>query len=200
MNLKGKIVIITLVAIVALVGVGFATFTFTNSVNDSAAISGNVAAAIEAQSVQVKNADGTEDVTNLYIICASQAEDGIYWSTTNDSTAAAHKITQLRLVGSVNEDDNDIVDFTKYTGTFTSSITGVPDSTTWINIASFTTLNVDVESTSKNADVVYNYTLPALSYKAVPGNVTQVNALETEVNAISITIQFTFTVKSVTAA
>ena len=197
MNLKGKIVIITLVAIVALVGVGFATFTFTNSVDDSAAISGNVAAAIEAQSVTVKNAAGTADVTNLYIICASQAEDGIYWSTTADGS---DPITQLKLIGSVNEDDNDIVDFTKYTGTFISSIEGVPDSTTWINIASFTVLNTDVESTSKNANVEYNYTLPALSYKQVPNSVAQVNSLETEVNAISITITFSFSVKSVTAA
>lgn len=197
MNLKGKIVIITLVAIVALVGVGFATFTFTNSVNDSAAISGNVAAAIEAQSVTVKNADGTADVTNLYIICASQAEDGIYWST---NANGSNKITQLKLIGSVNEDDNDFVDFTKYTGTFTSLVTGLPESTEWINIASFTSLNEDVESTSKNADVTYNYTLPALSYKDVPENVSEVNALETEVNAINITITFSFKVKSVTAA
>ena len=197
MNLKGKIVIITLVAIVALVGVGFATFTFTNSVNDSAAISGNVAAAIEAQSVEVKNAEGTADVTNLYIICASQAENGIYWSTTADGS---NQITQVKLIGSVNEDDNDFVDFTKYTGTFTSSVTGAPESTTWINIASFTTLNEDVASTSKNAPVEYYYTLPALTYKDVPENVTEVNALETEVNAISITITFTFSVKSVTTA
>ena len=197
MNLKGKIVIITLVAIVALVGVGFATFTFTNSVDDSAAISGNVAAAIEAQNVEVKNAAGTADVTNLYIICASQAEDGIYWST---QANGSDKITQVKLVGSVNEDDNDFVDFTKYTGTFTSSITGMPASTTWINIASFATINEDVESTSKNAPVEYNYTLPALSYKDVPENVAEVDELETEVNAISITITFSFKVKSVTAA
>ena len=197
MNLKGKIVIITLVAIVALVGVGFATFTFTNSVNDSAAISGNVAAAIEAQSVEVKNAEGNANVTNLYIICSSQAANGIYWSTTADGS---NQITQVKLIGSVNEDDNDFVDFTEYTGTFTSSVTGAPESTTWINIASFTTLNEDVASTSKNAPVEYYYTLPALTYKDVPENVTEVNALETEVNAISITITFTFSVKSVTAA
>ena len=101
---------------------------------------------------------------------------------------------------SVNEDDNDFVDFTKYTGTFTSSITGMPASTTWINIASFATINEDVESTSKNAPVEYNYTLPALSYKDVPENVAEVDELETEVNAISITITFSFKVKSVTAA
>ena len=195
MNLKGKIVIITLVAIVALVGVGFATFTFTNTVNDSAAISGNVAAAIEAQSVEVKN--GNADVTNLYIICSSQAANGIYWSTTADGSV---QITQLKLVGSVNEDDNDFVDFTKYTGTFTSSVTGAPESTTWINIASFAALNEDVESTSKNANVECIYQLPALSYKQVPNTVAQVNSLETEVEAISITITFTFSVKSVTAA
>ncbi len=197
MNLKGKIVIITLVAIVALVGVGFATFTFTNSVNDSAAISGNVAAAIEAQSVEVKNAEGTADVTNLYIICSSQAANGIYWSTTADGS---NQITQVKLIGSVNEDDNDFVDFTKYTGTFTSSVTGAPESTTWINIASFTTLNKDAESTSKNAPVECYYTLPALSYKQVPNSVAQVNLLETEVEAINITITFNFSVKSVTAA
>jgi len=39
--------------------------------------------------------------------------------------------------------------------------------------------------------------LPALNYIVVPTNVSEVNALEAEVNALNLTITFGFAVKSV---
>ena len=194
MKLRNKIAIISLIAVIAIIGVGFATWTFTTSADSSiSGISGSATAAIEASNVQVKTADGSAAVTTLYIICDSPNGDGIYWSTAADGSAP---ITQVKLIGSVNEDDNDILDFSTYVGTFTASMTGAPNSTTWINLPTVT-LNQDVTSTSKNANVECLYTLPTLSYKAVPTNVSEVNALETEVNALSLTITFNFNVKSV---
>lgn len=198
MNLKGKIVLITIITIIALVGVGFASWTITTSADSNiGGVSGVVTAAIEAEGVQVKTADGSATVSALYIICDSPSGHGIYWSTTNDATAYDNKITQIKLVGSVNEDDNDIADIAKYTGTFSCSFAGV-STATWINVPAIA-INEDVVSLSKNADVEYTYTLPTLTYKTVPNTVAKVNALETEVNALNLTITFSFSVKSVSA-
>ena len=200
MNLKGTIVIITVITIIAIVGVGFATWTITTSADSSiGGVSGVATAAIEAYGVEVKTADGSETVSSLYIICDSPTSGhGIYWSTSNGATAYEDRITQIKLVGSVNEDDNDIADFATYTGTFTCSFAGVSTGT-WINVPAIA-INEDVVSESKNANVEYLYTLPTLSYKAIPNSVAEVNALETEANALNLTITFSFAVKSVTAA
>lgn len=196
MKLKNKIVIITLIAIFAIVGIGFATWTFTNSVSaDVSGVTGDVTAAIEANNVQVKTADGTAAVSTLYIICDSPTTgNGIYWSTTNDSTAYAHRITQVKLIGSVTEDDNDILDFTTYIGIFSCSFTAVTG--TWVGISAVA-LEHDETSLDKNTNVEYVMNLPALNYIVVPTNVSEVNALEAEVNALNLTITFGFAVKSV---
>ena len=196
MRLSNKIAIISIIAIIALIGAGFATWTFATSVDSSIDdISGGAHAAIEADNVVIKNATGTATVSTLYIICDSPSDEGIYWSTTNDSTAAANKITQIKLIGSVNEDDNDVLDFSTYTGTFSCSFAGVSTGT-WVNVPSIS-LSQNVTSTTKNADVEYLYTLPTLTYKAVPTDVSEVNALQAEVNALDLTITFSFSVSSV---
>ena len=195
MKLKSTIVIITLMAVVALVGVGYATWTFNTVATDTVNTTGAATAAIDANGLLVKNAEGTADVTTLYIICDAPSSHGIYWSTTNDSTAWDHHITQLKLVGSVAEDDNDILDFSTYTGTFTCTYAG-DDTLDWIIIPAIS-LNQDVVSASANADVTYNFTLPTLTYRDVPESIAEVNLLETEVSTISFTLTFNFTVKSV---
>lgn len=55
----------------------------------------------------------------------------------------------------------------------------------------------DETSLSKDADVEYVINLPVLTYTAVPANVSEVNALEAEVNALDLTLTFNFEVKSV---
>lgn len=196
MNLRNKIILITIVTIIALVGVGFATWTFTNSVTESvSAISGAATAAIEANNVQVKTADGSATVSALYIICDSPTTGhGIYWSTTNDTTAFANKIEQVKLIGSVNEDDNDILDFATYVGNFSCTFAAV--SGTYVSVAALA-IDHNETSESKNADVEYVINLPALSYATTPTDVAGVNALETEVNALNLTLTFNFEVKSV---
>ena len=192
MKLRSKILIITVMAVVALMGVGYATWTFTTAKTENVNVAGTAFAAIEAQNVQIKNADGSADVTNLYIICAKPEEDGIYWSTKADGS---NQITQIKLIGSVNEDDLGNLDFDTYTGTFSCAYAG-NSTLTYVNIPAIN-LNADVESTGKNTDVEYLYTLPALSYNKTPENVAEVQAMYAEVSALSIEIQFSFNVKAV---
>ena len=193
MNLRSKIVIITVMAVVALIGVGYATWTFNTEQTANVTTTGLATAAIEANGLQVKS--GSNVITQLYIICDQPSGHGIFWSTTNDSTAYDNMITQVKLIGVVNEDDNDYLDFTTYTGNFSCSYAGV-STLTYVDVPAFA-LNEDVESESADANVSYIYTLPALSYKTTPANVAQVNAMLDEVNALSIQITFSFSVKSV---
>ena len=192
MKLRSKILIITVMAVVALMGVGYATWTFTTAKTENVNVAGTAFAAIEAQNVQIKNADGSADVTNLYIICAKPEEDGIYWSTKADGS---NQITQIKLIGSVNEDDLGNLDFDTYTVTFSCAYAG-NSTLKYVNIPAFA-LAEDVESEGKDTDVEYLYTLPALSYNKTPENVAEVQAMYAEVSALSIEIQFSFNVKAV---
>jgi len=204
MKLRNKLAAITAAAMLAFTGVGFATWAFTKTVDAEVEnISGQVTAAIEASNLSIEDGAGNA-VSGLYIICDAPsgqtgllAGEGIYWSTTNDATAKNHKVTSLTLIGSVTEDDNDILDFTTYDGNFKmTSVSAI--SGTWVNVAA-ASLDEIVTSGSKNADVQYVWTLPALSYARIPTSVTEVNALETEVNAIDLTYSFTFNVDAVNA-
>lgn len=201
MKLRNKLAIITATAMLAFTGVGFAAWAFTKTVNDEAAIIGKTTAAIEASGLRVTDGNGN-DVSNLYIICDAPsgetglvAGNGIYWSTEN-SNDSSKAITTLTLIGSVDEDDNDIADITKYDGHFASTATNAV-SGTWVNVAATTALDKTVTSTSKDADVEYVWTLPELSYVTVPTSVAEVNSLQAEVAAISLTFAFTFNVSAV---
>ena len=205
MKLRNKIAAIMAAAMLAFTGVGFAAWTFTNSVNDSAIVETKVTAAIEAHELHVQDGAGNE-VSSLYLICdapAGQANllagNGIYWSTEadgKDDLGAKSEITTLTLIGSVTEDDNDIADISTYDGHFASTATGAINGT-WVNIAATSALDTTVTSASKNANVQTTFTLPAVSYASVPTSVAEVNALQTEVAAISLTFAFTFNVADI---
>ena len=199
MKLRNKIAAITAASMLAFAGVGFAAWTFTKSVNDSASIQGKVTAAIEASGLAVQDGAGN-DVSGLYIICDAPAGQtglvagqGIYWSTQADGSDT---ITSLTLVGSVTEDDNDIADINTYTGHFASTAFSAVNGA-YVGIAAAAALDTTVVSASASADVQYVWTLPALSYNTIPSSVAQVNLLQAEVAALSLTFSFTFNVQSI---
>lgn len=199
MKLKNKLAAITAAAMVAFVGVGFAAWAFTNEVNDSATISGKVTAAIEAQGLSVQDGSGNE-LAGIYLICdAPEGEeglldgDGIYWST---QANGSDTITALTLVGSVNYDANDIADCSTYVGQFTAPAFEAVDGT-YVDIAAVAAFSAEVTSEGPSASVSTTYTLPVPSYDLIPTNVAGVNALETEVHALSLSLSFTFKIKSI---
>lgn len=200
MKLRSKLSAIAAAAMLLFTGVGFAAWTFTHSVNASATATAKVTAAIEADDLQVTDGAGNA-VSSLYLICDAPTGEtglldgnGIYWSTEN-SNDVSKKITSLTLIGSVNEDDNDIADITTYDGHFamtsTAAFTG-----TYVSVAAGS-LDTTVTSASKNADVQYVWNLPAVSYLTVPSDVSEVNDLQTEVASISLTFAFTFNVSDI---
>ena len=66
MKLRNKLAAITAAAMLAFTGVGFAAWTFTKTVSDTAPVAGKVTAAIEASGLAVQDGAG-HDVTGLYL-------------------------------------------------------------------------------------------------------------------------------------
>lgn len=201
MKLRNKLAIISGAATLAFAGVGFAAWGFTKTVDADVDVEPRVTAAIEAKDLKVKDAAGNE-ITGLYLICDAPAGEeglldgnGIYWST-EDSNDVSKKITSLTLVGSVEEDDNDIADIETYDGHFASTATAAVNGT-WVNIAATTALDQTVTSTAANADVEYVWNLPAVEYAQIPTSVSEVNSLQAEVAALSLTFAFTFNVSAI---
>lgn len=201
MKLRNKIAAITAAAMLAFTGVGFAAWTFTKSVSDSAIVEREVTAAIEAQGLSVEDGHGNA-VEHLYLICDAPSGEtglldgnGIYWSTEN-SNDYSKRITTLTLIGSVTEDDNDIADISTYDGHFASTAT-LAHSGTYVSIAATSALNTTVTSVDASSSVSTTFALPAVSYVTVPTSVAEVNALQAEVAAISLTFAFTFNVAGI---
>lgn len=203
MKLKNKLALITMASMLSFVGVGFASWAFTASVADSTSMAGKATASIEASGLRVTDGAGN-DIDCLYLICDAPAGqdgllagNGIYWSKEN-SNDYSKRVTTVTLVGSVTEDDNDILDFSTYTGHFASTATSAVAGT-WVGIEATVALDTTVVSAGKNADVSYVWTLPAPSYIDIPESVAEVNALQAEVNALDLTFSFTFNVSAVNA-
>lgn len=201
MKLRNKLAIVSCLSSMAFVGAGFAAWAFTKSVSDSASAQGKATAAIEASGLSVQDGAGN-DVATLYLICDAPAGqtgliagNGIYWSTEN-SNDPSKAITELKLVGSVVEHDEDILDFSTYTGHFASTATTAIDGT-YVDIPATVALDANVVSASKDVDVEYVWTLPVPAYDTIPTDVAGVDALKAEVNAISLTFNFSFNVASV---
>lgn len=201
MKLRNKLTIISGIACLAFAGVGFAAWAFTKSESASVDVEAKVTAAIEAKDLKVEDGNGNE-VSALYLICDAPSGqegllpgNGIYWSTEN-SNDHSKAITQLTLVGSVNEVDHDIADISTYDGHFASTAVAAV-SGTWVNIAASAALDQTVTSTAANADVEYVWTLPAPSYAQVPTSVAEVTAMQAEVSALSLTFAFSFNVSAI---
>ena len=193
MNLRKKMTAITAVAMLAFMGVGFASWAFTKQVSEEAPATGVVTAAIEAQNV-------TADPAAFYLICDAPsgeeglvAGNGIYWSDTAENDGSV--LTSINLTGTVLEHDENLLDFSKYKGKFV--ITAEALDTTYVDIAAVNLTTDLITVDSKNGNCEYEYTLPALSYAAVPTSVAQVTAMNDELAASTIKFTVKFNVESV---
>ena len=193
MKLKNKLAAITAASMLAFAGVGFASWVFTKQVSEDAPVTGVVTAAIEAKNV-------TADPAEFYLICDAPigqsglvAGNGIYWSDTEENDGSV--LSTITFTGKVTEDDEDQLDFSKYKGKFV--ITAEALDTTYVDIAAVNLTTELITVNSKNGDCEYEYTLPALSYAAVPTSVAQVSAMQAELAAATIKFTVNFNVESV---
>ena len=132
MRLQNKIALIGLLASTALIGTGFAAWTFKNSVEQKtkSQVTPLIVCAVELNDdFELYNADDdSAPLSSLYLICDAPSEGltttlgghGVYWSSTNDETAYANKIDKVYIKGSLKYIEYDIQEETSFTVTFTT--------------------------------------------------------------------------------
>lgn len=182
MRLQNKIALIGLLATTALIGTGFAAWTFTNSVQTSdAGATPQIVCAVELNNDFKLYKAGTEtEVTELYLICDAPEEGlnalggyGVYWSTTNDETAHDNIISDVYIKGTLNYNDYDVEDLDTVTVKFSTATSCSLTTGTYVEFAA-ATLPADVDVTVSDNAVVQSedFALPVPSYR---GNVNTTN-------------------------
>lgn len=192
MKLRFKLMAITLLAMLAFVGVGFASWTFKNSVSTSdIAAEKEVAVAVEMDRTfalkAYTEAAHTNEITKLYLICDAPtagtdnylAGSGVYWAS---DAAGANRITDLYILGQLEYDPEDgVKPLSSVTVTFTVANTLAAND--YVTFDSTATVGDDVviSSISDGAEVAYTLPLPTPSYTAAViayNSVAQVTAMK----------------------
>jgi len=194
MRLQNKIALIGLLASTALIGTGYAAWTFTNAAqtNDAEATQQIVCAVELNDDFKLYNAADHSEISSLYLICDAPSTNintlgghGVYWSTTNDTTSWANKIDNVYIKGTLTYDKNDIAELASVTVTFANGEDYALDEGTYIDFTDATIPNLVVTIPSDSANNVEvnsgNFALPTPSYKEAVNSFTSV----TEVNGIT---------------
>ena len=172
MKLRNKIALITMIAMLAFVGVGFAAWAFQNSVETSAiAPTDKVAVAVEMDETTglhlYADAEHTIEVTALYMICdaptvadAYLAGAGVYWAY---DAAGANPVTQLYIHGALNYNAEDgVLPISTVTVQFTLTNTLALDK--YVTIGAMSAPANVVVAVSNGAAVDATLVLPTLTY------------------------------------
>lgn len=212
MKLRFKLMVITLLAMLAFVGVGFASWTFTNSVSTSKAAEKEVAVAVEMDRTfgleAYADAEHTIVVNTLYLICdapTAGTEDylagaGVYWAY---DAAGLHAITNLYILGELEYNAEDgVKPLSSVTVTFTVTNTLAANDYVTFNSTATVGSNVVISSISDGAEVAYTLPLPTPSYTAAViayNSVSQVTAMK-EALVVSGSIQVSAQITAKTEA
>ena len=194
MTLKNKIAAITAASMVAFVGIGFAAWTFNNSVAQTATESAYATSAIEANNVSLSGN------TTVYLVLD---QDHPYWSTAVNNGSkpvelANGKITVTPSYSLQNQNDG-----ASWTWTLTSAIAVDANIATYVNVTGFDTVARTGTVTAgggANQIAAQDYDLPALAYTASkPANYTDYQTMLTTVASAHITFTFNCTFAEVVA-
>lgn len=177
MKLRNTIVLITIIAMLAFIGVGFAAWTFTNEVEQGtdAEATPKIVCAIELNDdFELYNATTNTVLSTVYLICDAPASGlntlaghGVYWSSANDATAWANKIDNVYIKGTLNYDAYDIAEVASVTVTFAVGTNYDLTNGTYVEFAAATLPADKVVVVANNAEVKSaNFALPIPSYNS----------------------------------
>jgi hypothetical protein len=199
MKLSNKIALISSVGCLALIGTGFAAWTFTNTVDDSADVTAKVTCAIQAKNLKVYN--GTEEIEHVYVIFDApttaegnrKAGEGIFYSSTADG---ANKITTLKLVGQIDHVENDLhyKDSNEKVEFKVTETNNIP--TEQVSFAAGSIETAEQAIVAGDNEYETNYTLPTLNYVSAPTSLEELNTFKTAVSGKTISLAFTFGIKA----
>ena len=176
MKLRIKLFMITMLAMLAFIGIGFASWTFKNSVETSnISVTDKVAVAVEMDETFGLHAYAedtyTTEVTALYLICDAPtaatsdylAGAGVYWAY---DAAGEHAVTNLYLKGQLEYNAEDgVLPLTSVTVTFTITNTIALDKYVTIGTTA-ASADVTINPVADGAVVAYTLALPTLAYTA----------------------------------
>jgi hypothetical protein len=195
MKLRNKLAAITAAAMLAFTGVGFAAWTFTNTVSNTVSPVTETVCAIELNNnLKMYNAaDGTE-ITELHLILDAPAAtayhlggNGVYWST-EASNDISKKVTSVYLKGTVHYDEKDIEDLDSVTVSFTKGAELVD--TTYIDFGSLATVaDVEVDAANNEEYQTANFALPTVAYTSAVdafNKIADLADLETGLSGLAI--------------
>jgi len=216
MKLRNKLAAITAAAMLAFAGLGFAAWTFTNSVEVEKEASSIVTVAVETNAVKLYTDSGLTDELeaseHIYLIADAPstgaghlAGKGLHWSLSADNST--DPITALYVVPQIKYNAEDLKDIT----TVNSTITATSDALvvedvnyTYFSIAALaidngaSTVNLGSATTDTViASSAYTLNLPTLEYTYVPTNVAEVTAMHTALAAATITFSISSEISSV---
>ena len=187
MKLRNKISAITAVSMLAFVGIGFAAWTFNNSVAQEAEQDAYATSAIEAKNVTLSGN------TEVYLVLDQEKP---YWSVAVDTGSKPVELTNGKITVTPDYDLQNQNDGASWTYTLTSSITVDAAIATYVNVTGFdvTDKTGTITAAGDEGIAAVDYNLPALAYTASkPSNYTEYQAMLTAVASAHITFTFNCT-------
>ncbi len=174
MKLRNKIMFITMLAMIAFIGIGFAAWTFTaERAVDDISITDKVAVAVELNdNFALYNADDDSEITALYLICDAPtaavagrylAGSGVYWSSEADGS---NVVTNVYIKGTLNYNvEDNVKPISKVVVTFTAGAFSVTSD--YVNFGALTAPAAIEVTVANNADVQSaDFALPTVAYTA----------------------------------
>lgn len=187
MKLRNKLGIITAISALAFVGVGFAAWTFNNSVAQTQDASVYATSAIEAKDVVLSGN------TEVYLVLDQEKP---YWSTEVDNGSKPVELTNGKITVAPDYEVIDQNDGASWTYTLTSAITVDSAISTYVNITGFDTTDKTGTITAAGDEGInpVDYSLPSLSYTASkPASLAEYNAMLAAIDNKVITFTFNCT-------
>ena len=187
MKLRNKISAITAASMLAFAGVGFAAWTFNNSVAQEAQAQTYATSAINAKNVTLGG-----DV-EVYLVL-DQAKP--YWSAELVNGSKPVELVDGSITVTPAYDVTNQNDGASWTYTLTSEITVDAEIATYVNVTGFDTTDVTGTVTAAGAETIdaVEYDLPALAYTAnKPANYADYQTMLTAVASAHITFTFNCT-------
>ena len=187
MTLKNKIAAITAASMVAFVGIGFAAWTFNNSVSDNDVENAYATSAINGENVTLSGN------TEVYLVLDQEKP---YWSAevvagSKPVELANGKITVTPAYELTNQNDG-----ASWTWTLTGAMVVDSAISTYVNVTGFDSdakTGTITAAGGLNQVAAVDYNLPALAYtSSKPASYTQYQTMLGAISTAHITFTFTF--------
>ena len=182
--MKNKLSIITIASMLALVGTGFAAWTFNNNAAKDVEVGTYVTSAINAKDVTLSGN------TTVYLVL-DQAKP--YWSTAVNTGSKPVELANGKITVTPDYDLQNQNDGASWTYTLTSSIDVDSDIANYVNVTGFDTTNKTgtIHASVGETIAPVDYNLPTLSYTAnKPSTYAEYQDMLSDVSGKVITFTF----------